>query len=56
MSIVNRGDTMKRKMIILATTLILLTGCSATYYLYLDTEFEISEYSMIKIVRRKSHE
>ena len=26
------------------------------YYLYLDTEFEISEYSMIKIVRRKSHE
>lgn len=27
---------MKRKMIILATTLILLTGCSATYDLYLD--------------------
>lgn len=27
---------MKRKIIILATTLILLTGCSATYNLYLD--------------------
>ncbi len=26
------------------------------YYLYLDTNYEIPEYSMIKIVRRKSHE
>lgn len=26
------------------------------YYLYLDTEYDIPEYSMIKIVRRKSHE